>query len=363
MAVDPLITRIEPVIIDVSDKTDWTFIEVETSDGLTGTGEATLYGQEQAMASYVRDLAGNLLGGPETAIESLVAETAGLADRIRRAVISALEHALWDIRGKRADKPVYALLGGIKRDRIPIYANINRRTVDRSPAGFTASARDAAAAGYNQIKIAPFDGLQPDMGAAGEDLFQAGLERIAASCAAMGPDGQVLVDCHWRLNVARTEELIRQAAALGLYWVEGPLLEDPDDCADLVRLRPLAESLGVRLAGGEQGTTFEYFEKFIAAGVYDVIMPDVKYTGGIGEMLRLAKLAADNGVGFAPHNPTGPLCHIASLHVAAAADDMLVLEHQFDESPLFLALCPGAVPVIEAGQSALPTGPGLGFNL
>ena len=89
--------RIETVTIDVSNKTDWTFVEVETSDGVIGTGEATLYGQEEAMACIARDLARKLIGGPEIAIESLVGETSGATDRIRRAVISAIEAADWKI--------------------------------------------------------------------------------------------------------------------------------------------------------------------------------------------------------------------------------------------------------------------------
>ncbi len=358
-----IISAIRPHVITVSHKTKWTFIEVETSDGARGLGEATLYGREDELTGFAGDFAQVLVGQPEAAIKNLVAETNHLTDRAQRAIVSALEQAGWDIQGKRADKPVHALLGEAEHGHIPLYANINRRTEVRTPAGFAASACDAVAAGYGQIKIAPFDDLQPGMGPSGDDLFHAGLDRIEATCAAAGPGVEVLVDCHWRLNLARAEELIRRAAALGLYWVECPLPEDPDDPADLARLRPLKDSLGVRLAGGEQGTNFAYFEKFIAAGVYDVIMPDVKYAGGIGEMLRIAELAADNGVGFSPHNPSGPLCHIASLHAAAAIPNLLVLEHQFDESPLFMDLCPGTVPVIENGVSPLPAGPGMGFQL
>jgi len=361
--VNAVITRIEARTINVSPKTDWTFIEVGASDGRTGTGEATLYGQEAAMGALAARLDERLDGAPEAAITGLVAETARSEDRTERTVVSAMEQALWDIQGQRAGEPVHVLLGGARRERIPIYANINRGTEDRAPAGFIASAREAVAAGFTMLKIAPFDGLEPAMAGEGDSLYHAGLERIEATCDAAGPYVQVLVDCHWRLNLPRTEDLMRRAAALGLYWVECPLAEDPDDCAELASLRPLRDSLGVRLAGGEKGANFEYFRKFIAAGVYDVVMPDVKYCGGIGEMLRLAELAAEHGVGFAPHNPTGPLCHIASLHVAAAAADVLVLEHQFGESHLFFDLCPGAVPPIEAGLSALPTEPGMGFRL
>jgi len=357
------ITRIAPTIIRVSDKTNWTFIEVKTSDGVLGVGEATLYGQEEAMRALAGKFEGDLKGKPLSAIEDLAEATSASTDQAQRAVISALEQASWDIRGKQEGKPVHELLGGTKNTQIPIYANINRRTVDRSSAGFEASARDAVDAGFNLLKIAPFDGLHPDIGRDGDALFSTGIDRIAATCEVAGPDVQVLVDCHWRLTVARSEDLIRQAAEMGLYWVECPLPEDPDDCADLARLRPLKDSLGVRMAGTEKGTNFSYFEKFIAAEVYDVIMPDVKYAGGIGALMRLAELAHERGIDYSPHNPAGPLCHIATLHVAAAIPNLLVLEHQFDESPMFKDMCPGAVPKIENGLSPLPMAPGIGFSL
>jgi galactonate dehydratase len=315
------------------------------------------------MISILRDFSDKLIGGPESAIEELVRETGEENERAPRAVISALDQAGWDIKGKREGLPVHALLGGANRERIYIYANINRRCLDRSLDGFAANARDAVDAGFSLIKIAPFDGLAPDMGADGDTLFKAGMERIAVSCQVAGPDVQVLVDCHWRLNEAQAKTLIREAAALGLYWVECPLPEDPNDCENLIQLRSLKDSLGVRLAGGERGTNFGYFEKFVAAGVYDVIMPDVKYAGGVSELMRIAEMAADKGVGYSPHNPSGPLCHLASLHVVAAVPNLLVLEHQFDESPLFMDLCPGTVPAIEDGWSPLPYGPGIGFNL
>lgn len=356
-----IITAIEPIVIDVSAKTDWTFIRVETSDGLSGLGEASLSGQEAAMQGIARQLGQGLIGAPLTAIERLVEGPA--EGRAQRAVVSAIEQASWDLRGKAAHKPVHALLGGARHETVPLYANINRRTVDRTPEGFVASARDALAAGHRMIKIAPFDDLTPEMGAEGDALFAAAMARIAATCEAMGPDVAVLVDCHWRLTVARAKDFIREAAALGLYWVECPLPEDPNDCADLKALRSLKDDLGVRMAGTEQGIDIGYFEKFLAAEVYDVIMPDVKYCGGISTMMRLAELAAEQGVGFSPHNPTGPLCHLASLHIAAVIPNLLVLEHQYDESPMFMALCAGAVPVMADGVSSLPMGEGLGFTL
>ena len=360
--MEETIGRVELFIVDVSDKTDWAFIEVETAAGFVGIGEATLYGQEDTLHALTGEFGKKLVGQPLSAIDNLVDETQEERARAPRAVVSALDQAHWDIKAKKAQLPVYELLGGAQRQTVPIYANVNRRCRDRSPEGFAANACDAVGAGFSHVKIAPFDGLQPQGGPDDNQLFDAGMDRIQATIDAVGDDVQVLVDCHWRLDLEQSQELLKQAAVMRLFWVECPLIEDPDDLSNLEPLRSLKESLGVRMAGAEQGTNLTYFKKFIDGGIYDVIMPDVKYAGGPSELMRIAEIANAAGVDFSPHNPSGPICHLASLHVSAAIPNMLLLEHQFDESPLFMELYPGAVPAIENGQSHLPTGPGIGVR-
>src|SRR6185437_5452 len=202
----------------------------------------------------------------------------------------------------------------------------------RSPHGFAASARDALAAGFTAVKIAPFDEVVPGENRPGTIDF--GLARIAAVRDAVGTGRHLLVDCHWRLTEAQAEVVIRFAAGQAVYWVECPLPETEDNLPALVRLRRLANAQQVRLAGCEQGIGMAGFEGFLKAGAYDAMMPDVKYVGGLGQVMRLSERFADHGVGFSPHNPTGPVCHAASLQVCAAAPNLDRLEMQFDETPL-----------------------------
>lgn len=119
----------------------------------------------------------------------------------------------------------------------------------------------------------------------------------------------------------------------------------------------------MRLAGLEQGVRFESFRPFCEAGAYDVMMPDVKYFGGLQQMLACAEQFATYGVQFSPHNPTGPICHAASLQVAAAAPSFDMLELQFDESPLFDQLVNGGFGPVVDGHCQLPEGSGLGVAL
>ena len=113
----------------------------------------------------------------------------------------------------------------------------------------------------------------------------------------------------------------------------------------------------------EQGIGYRSFQPYCVAGCYDVMMPDVKYVGGLREMLRCAAEFARHGVAMSPHNPSGPIAHVASLQVSAAMLSFDMLELQFDESPLFDDLVVSGCPKRTGGLSALPESNGLGIRL
>ncbi|MBI1776874.1 MAG: mandelate racemase/muconate lactonizing enzyme family protein [Proteobacteria bacterium] len=359
------ILRIEPVFLRISEKTVWSFLSLTTKDGRSAIGEATLQGKELVLREEIGNLASAFAGLAADPEQLPPLSEADARNPARAAAYSALDQALWDIAAQRLEKPLCNLLGAKPRDRIPLYANINRRTVDRSPDGFAASARDARALGYQAIKIAPFDGLSPRIASTkeGKHLIDAGLVRIAALRSTIGAEPMLLVDCHWRLDEASAATVLREVHSFDLYWLECPLPETPENLDALVRLRHIANDLGIRLAGAETRSLLTGFQPFLTAGAYDVMMPDVKYAGGLKEMLRIAEAFARAGVAFSPHNPTGPVAHAVSLHAAAVADGFTYLETQFDESPLFRTIVAGDLPQPEAGVSRLPHLPGHGLRL
>jgi galactonate dehydratase len=352
------VKQIEAHVVEVTPKTRWIFVELSTDAGLVGVGEASLNNQDGAVLAALRAL-GPAVFALGHAAPAPLGVPRGLAEA---AALSAVDQALWDIAARRAGTSVAEALGGARREAVPLYANINRRTRDRCPEGFAASARLAVAAGFEAVKIAPFDEVAPD-GPRVAGALAPGLARMAATREAIGPGPGLMVDCHWRLDAAEAEEVIRAGAAMGLDWFECPLAETADNIGALVRLRGLANDRGIRLAGCELGIGEEGFAPFLAAGAYDAMMPDVKYFGGLAGTLALADRFAAAGVAFSPHNPTGPICHAASLQVCAAAPVVDRLEVQFDETPRFAALVGGATPPIRAGVSLLPTGAGIGMRL
>lgn len=350
--------------VRVTPKTCWSFVRLHTRDGCVGEGEATLTGREDALVAAAEQLV------PAALSEAVWDEPGAFAQRhapdgIEQAgIVSAIDQAAWSLKSQ-ANGVSLARTLGVQRERIPVYANINRRTEERSPDGFAASAQAAKAAGHVAFKLAPFDEVNPAVCAQGGGVraMQAGLARVSAVRETVGPEARLMVDCHWRFDEATGRELNEAAARLGVYWVETPMPEVADNIPALVRLRRQCNRLGMRQAGLETSVGWETLRPFCEAGAYDVVMPDLKYIGGIRELERTVAGCERLGIEVSPHNPSGPICHAASLQVSAALGAFDILEMQFDESPLFDKLVGAPFEPVENGCAQPPSGDGLGVSL
>lgn len=353
--------------VRVSPKTIWVFLRAVDRDGIVGWGEATVpdLAGHHALARAIERLTGERVGR-EIAVPVDLARTHGLPTALTDAAAqSALDQALVEIEARRAGASVATLLGARDAAPVALYANINRRTLDRTPAGFAASARTALAQGFAAFKIAPFDGVTPAIASEedGRRLIAAGIARAAAVRDAIGPDAALMIDCHWRLTPDAAEAVLAATAGLRLHWLECALPETAENFAAMRRLRDVAHRGGVLTAGCETMTGVAGFAPFLAAGLYDVIMPDVKYAGGVRELMRVAAAAAAAGTTCSLHNPSGPICHAHSIQASAAIGGGARLEHQFDESPLFVGLV--EVPPADFVRPLIASraAPGLGLAL
>lgn len=354
MDADPM-SECRLTLARVTPKTVWAFLEARWSSGLEGSAEATLPSREDGLVE---------------AFLSLEASSFGMARREARssdplavaAVFDAVAFARADAEARAAGKPLGDHLGGGDAP-VPVYANINRRTTDRSPEGFAASARHALAKGFRAFKIAPFDEVNVTACATGdgERLMQAGLARIAAVRGAIGNANDLMVDCHWRFDAATADRLVEAVRPFSLHWLECPVPETDEFIPVLGRLRSSLNASGARLAGLEEFVGVDSFLRF--AEVYDVMMPDVKYVGGPQTLRRLSEELARRKIEVAPHNPTGPLCHAVSAHAAGMIAGFTRLEMQIDETPLFDALVRRPCPAPADGMLARPPGHGHGMAL
>ena len=364
------IARIEPLVLHVSAKTNWFFIRVTADSGLSGIGEASLNGWEPMQRAFLSQIERNLEGRPVADIAQLTRvfphSPSGL---VGASILSALEQALADVLAQDAGMPLCAWLGeDVRRDAIPVYANINRATTNRSPEGCAESARNAVAQGFRGIKIAPFDGVcSEDFGAdwpGQRTRIDAGIARAFAIREAIGPEIDLMVDCHWRFDEPTAMSVLAELAPVALHWFECPVSEHASHWDAIKRLRTAANAQGTLLAGAEMQVGEASFAPMLSGGLFDVVMPDVKYAGGYAEMLKIAAHAHRYGVACSPHNPTGPVCNMASMHLMCASEHFAKLEFQLGESALLFDVVGGQGPRLVDGHFERPADvPGLGLKL
>src|SRR5690606_16782882 len=164
--------------------------------------------------------------------------------------------------------------------------------------------------------------------------------------------------CHKHVDISTAVSVGRELYKLGVTWFEEPV--PTEDLDSLIRLRSLVPDL--QLVGGERLYDVAGFWPYLAAGVWNVVMPDVKHCGGIQKLVGIAQAASACGVSTAPHNPSGPVAMIVSGHVAAALPQMHSLEFAWGEVPWRNSLIHPAESIID-GDLELPAGPGLGISL
>jgi galactonate dehydratase len=235
---------------------------------------------------------------------------------------------MWDLAGRALEVPTYVLLGGKVRNALPVYANINRATNPRTPAGFAAAARRAIADGFKAMKAAPFDGF-PAPGAPAADVARAidtGIASVAAMREAVGTRIAIMVDCHSFFGVEQAVAVADRLGPYDLTWYEEPV--PPERVDDTLAIK---RRIRQPMAGGEVLFGLSGFAPLIRHRAVDTIMPDVKHCGGLLELTRIAAMAAEEGVMVAPHNPSGPVSTAASVQVCAGMKNVNYLELQYGE--------------------------------
>jgi galactonate dehydratase len=360
------INAIEPLFVNVSEKSNWSFFRVTSDDGLIGYGEATLQGWEEVQLACLKRILPQLIGKSfAEAMPVLKVYPHSFGGLAANSVLSALELAIMDIQAQAAKVPVHALLGKKLRDRVRVYANVNRCITDRTLKGYSEIGRKIAAEGFTAIKIAPFDGVMPDVldEPKVKEAIANGIACTFATREAVGPNVEVLLDCHWRFDEAAAKHVIRELAPAKPFWLECMVSESPENHAALARVCDYAREHGIRLAGAERQVAASGFQRYVDNKLLAVVMPDIKYAGGYSEIMRICKLTGPAGIQYSPHNPTSPLCTLASLHASAVAENFLIFEHQLAENERYSDIMIGTHPPLVEGYYAIPDAPGIGMKL
>jgi L-alanine-DL-glutamate epimerase-like enolase superfamily enzyme len=260
--------------------------------------------------------------------------------------ISGIEIALWDIAGQAAGKPVHALLGGRRRERLRAYAST---LMPDTP--------DAARTVAGELRAAGFHGVKLGWGPLGRDA-ELDVALVAAAREGLGAEPDLMIDVG--LGWSDVDDAIRRVRAMlphRPYWIEEPFWPD-----EYGMYRALADAVDVPIAAGEQETTAWDFERLIEHGGVTIVQPDVTRAGGLRETVRIAELARRHGRRTVTHSWSTGIIKAASLHALAVLEEAEYFEYCVQTTELNQRLVREQFPVVD-GMVEVPTAPGLGVTL
>lgn len=349
------ITTIKALVCDAY-RTNFVFVRIDTDEGIHGVGEATMSFGENAVVGCIKDLEPGFLGQDPLAIERLWHDTYRdfywRGGPVLMSALSGLEMACWDIKGKVLNQPLWQLLGGKFRDRVPCYANA-WFVPARTPAEFAAKAREAVANGWTALKWDPFGRAYRDLS---NQEFRTALACVAAVREAVGPGVDLMIEGHGRFDLQSALRLGEALAEYNVLWFEEPLF--PENYEELAELR---RRIRVPIAAGERIYTRHDARRFLELGCAHFMQPDISRVG-VREMTTMSAWAETHGVAFCPHNPAGPITNAATLQVAAALPNFFLMETMATDVPWRKDITTEELR-LEDGAMVVPDKPGLGIDL
>lgn len=354
------IARVEPFVVRVGGRKRALVCRVETEEGVHGWGEGTSPPNFAPVAAQIRTLRELVLGEPAWDTERLwrrmyTVEENTLGGALY-AAISAIDIALWDILGKHLGVPVHDLLGGRVWETLRLYTSYRWGAIPRTAEAYRRRTEELVALGARAGKYDPF-GPYPEPSRQLPTKVLNEVREMVRGIREASPDFDICIECHGKFNMASAGRILQAVEPFDPFFVEEPLPpENLDALAELQR----STNVPIATAEGVQGH-FRYRELLVrrAARIWQ---PDVARAGGITAMKKIAALADTGYVTIAPHNPNGPVCTAASMHLAASIPNFLIMEEGNKETASYADVFVGGWDQ-GLDEWTVPTGPGLGVDL
>jgi len=331
-------------------------VRITTDSGLVGIGQAGAWGYPDAVGKVIEQYREYLIGEDPFRIEHIhqtLYRLRPFRGNIVSAAVSAVDIALWDLKGKHFEVPVWELLGGRVRDKVRLHLLL----FADDPDGIAGLAREAAELGFTAVK---FDPLQPDFkNQSLARIIEGSRDMAAAARDVLGLDVDIIFELHRKLTPMQSI-----AVADALKEFQPLFLEDPIQIDSVMLQGELAGRFEFPLANGERLNTIWEFRDLLAAGGPQYVRPDLGQAGGISGCRKIAHIAEANHSAIVTHNYLGPLLTAASVHLMVSIPNMLTQEYFLpDESDE-----PGQAGfrsslVREGGFMLAPEAPGLGIEL
>ncbi len=338
----------------------WLFLKIETDEGITGWGEPIVEGKAATVKAAVQELMENLTGKDPMDIEghwnTMYRGGFYRGGPVLMSAISGIDQALWDIKGKYFNAPIYQLIGGKARDKMKVYSWIGG---DR-PSDIGTAAKQAKENGFTAVKMNATDEMQY---LDSYEKIDRVLQRVAALREAVGMSVEVGIDFHGRLHKAMAKVLAKELEQYHPMFIEEPVLPENNEA-----LREIAQHTSIPIATGERMFSRWHFKDLLAQGYVDIIQPDLSHAGGITECKKIISMAEAYDVAAAPHCPLGPIALAACLQVDATCHNAFIQEqslgiHYNSGNDLLDYLEDKSVFNYEKGYVNIPSGPGLGIKI
>jgi len=275
--------------------------------------------------------------------------------------LSAVEQALWDIKGKALGVPIYELLGGKLRDKVRAYANawafqhvVTELTAEDTPESIAQNAQKMVAKGFTAMKWDPFR--------SGGQVIPRSEEEFAIACVkavreAVGPSVDLLIECHGRFNMLSAIRMAQKLEPFDPFFYEEPIPPDNIDA-----MAEVQRAINLPIATGERLYTRWDFRPLFEKQAARIIQPDICHTGGILELKKIAAMAETYYVTVQPHNSNGPISTVASLQLDACIPNFIFQEFFFPYLELYNNMLTEPIKY-QDGYLEIPTGPGLGTDI
>ena len=296
----------------------WLFLKITTDEGITGWGEPIVEGHSATVKAAVEELKPMLIGSDPLRIEDLWQQMYRTffyrGGPVLMSAISGVDQALWDIKGKYYDAPVYELLGGSVRDKLKVYRWIGGDRPDDVARG----ARQAYDEGYRAVKMNATEEIHY---VDSFEKIEKVSERIQAIRDTLGMKLDVAVDFHGRVHKTMAKVLAKELSQFHLMFIEEPVLPENNDA-----LREIAKYTETPIATGERMFSRWQFRPLFEQGIVDIVQPDLSHAGGISECKKIAAMAEAYDVAVAPHCPLGPIALSACVQLDFCTPNAFIQE-------------------------------------
>ena len=337
------ITRLETMLVQPR----WLFLKIHTDEGVVGLGEPVVEGRAKTCAAAVQEVAPYLVGKDPRAVvhhwQAIYRHAFYRGGPILTSVLSGIEQALWDIKGKLLGVPIFELLGGPTRDRVRVYAHVRN-----DPAVL----KQRKAQGFTAFKTNVLNSTALGVIASPREIDES-VAAFAALREAGGKEVDIGIDFHGAISPQNAKLLIKELEPLRPLFIE-----EPCQCQNVDVMADIARGTHLPIATGERIFTKWGFREILEKRAASILQPDLCHAGGIFEARLIAGMAEAYYASVAPHNPLGPISLAAGLQLAASVPNFLCQEQ--------VSLGEGYLKrpfQVKEGHVEVPTGPGLGIEL